>query len=114
MSGVNNRDQTQARRIRTLKRKIDASLMELTEVEVVINARCHQRPIEGGELEKKRLLLTSFIVEMDAKLARLQAQSPGAQTRAPADLIKDGQYVRSAEEKHSFERRKTDPHSYRD
>lgn len=96
MSGMSNRDLTQARRIRALKRKIDASLMELTEVEVVINARCHQRPIESGELEKKRLLLTNFIVEMDAKLAQLRAQSPGAQTCAPADPIKDGQYVRGA------------------
>ncbi len=77
MSGVTNNDMTVSRRIGVLKRMIDTSLMELTEVEVVINASCHPRSVEGSELERKRLLLTNFIVEMDAKLKQLQAQSFG-------------------------------------
>lgn len=72
MSRSSNRDATVARRIVALKRVMDTSLMELTEVEVLINARC-RRPREGGELERTRLALTNVIVEMDVELKRLQS-----------------------------------------
>ena len=78
MSGVSDNDTTMARKISALKRAIDKSLMELTEVEVAINARRYPRPVENGELERKRLLLTNLIVGMDAELKQFQAQSPGA------------------------------------
>jgi hypothetical protein len=77
MSGVGDSDTTMARRIRALKRGIEKSLMELTDVEVAINGRRYSEPVEGGGLERKRLRLTNLIVEMDAKLKRLQAQFPG-------------------------------------
>jgi len=77
MSGMSDNDKTAARRIKVLKRRINKSLMKLTEVEVVINARLHPRPVEGGGLERKRLLLTNLIAGMDAKLKQLQTQCPG-------------------------------------
>lgn len=74
MSAVSDNDT--ARRISVLKHGIDKSLMELTEVEVAINARRYPGPIEGGRLERRRLLLTNLIVGMDAELKQLQAQPP--------------------------------------
>lgn len=72
MSRTSNRDAAVARRIGALKRVMDTSLMELTEVEVLINAQCRKQR-EGGELEKTRLFLTNVIVEMDVELKRLQS-----------------------------------------
>lgn len=80
MSRNRNRDATVARRIVALKRVMDTSLMELTEVEVLINAQC-RRPREGGELEKTRLALTNVIVEMDVELKRLQSSVNRAEQR---------------------------------
>lgn len=79
MSGMSNNDTTVARRISVLKRRIDTSLMELTEVEVLINAKCLPRQGEGGELERTRLVLTNSIVEMDAELKQLQCNLQVAQ-----------------------------------
>ena len=76
MSGMSNADTTVARKISVLKRGIDKSLMELTEVEVAINARPHTSLIEGGGLKRKRLLLMNLIARMDAKLKQLQARAP--------------------------------------
>ena len=60
-----------ARSIGTLKRVLDSLLMELTEVEVLINARC-RRQVDGGELKRTRAVLTSAIVTMDGELEQLQ------------------------------------------
>ena len=76
MSGISNADTTVARKISVLKRGIDKSLMELTEVEVAINARPNSSLIEGGGLKRKRLLLMNLIARMDAKLKQLQARAP--------------------------------------
>jgi hypothetical protein len=75
MSGVRDNETLVARRIRALKRGIDKSLMELTEVEVAINARFRFTPAGGSGLERKRLLLMNLIAAMDARLGQLQAQS---------------------------------------
>jgi hypothetical protein len=77
MSGVRDSDTLVARRIRALKRGIDKSLMELTEVEVAINARFRFTPAGDGGLERKRLLLMNLITAMDARLGQLQAQPGG-------------------------------------
>jgi hypothetical protein len=58
VSCISNADTTVARKISVLKRGIDKSLMELTEVEVAINARPNSSLIEGGGLKRKRLLLS--------------------------------------------------------
>ena len=76
MSCISNADTTVARKISVLKRGIDKSLMELTEVEVAINARPNTSLIEGGGLKRKRLLLMNLIARMDAKLKQLQARAP--------------------------------------
>lgn len=60
-----------ARRIDALKRVIDTSLMELTEVEVLINAQ-GRRQVEGGELERTRMVLMDEILRMEAELKQLQ------------------------------------------
>jgi hypothetical protein len=78
MSDASDNDTMVAQRIGVLERGIDKSLMELTEVEVAINARPHPRPVEPGGLERRRVLLTDLITRMDAKLKQLRAHSPGA------------------------------------
>lgn len=74
MSGVSESDMPMAQRISVLRCQIDKSLMELTEVEIIIDTKPHPRS-ESGRLHRERLLLTSLIVEMDGKLKRLQARS---------------------------------------
>lgn len=76
MSGTDNANMTVAQKISVLKRGIDKSLMELTEVEVAINARSHSSPVENGGLKRKRLRLMNLIARLDAKLEQLQARSP--------------------------------------
>ena len=71
MSRTRNDEATVARRISALKRVIDNSLMELTEVEVLINAQ-GRRQVEGGELERTRMVLTDGILRMEAELKQLQ------------------------------------------
>lgn len=74
MSGVSDSDMPMAQRISVLRCQIDKSLMELTEVEVIINAKPHPNS-ESGRLHRERLLLTNLITEMDGELKQLQAQS---------------------------------------
>lgn len=83
MNRTSNDEAAVVRRIGALKHTIDTSLMELTEVEVLINAHC-RKDVDCGELERTRLMLTNAIVEMDAELKRLQS---GA---ARAEREKDG------------------------
>jgi hypothetical protein len=82
MSRTRNNESTVARRIGALKRVIDTSLMELTEVEVLINARGRWQ-VEGGELERTRMVLTDGILKMEAELKQLQ-RSVGRVGRALA------------------------------
>jgi hypothetical protein len=72
MSGANDNDMTLARRISVLERGIETSLRELAEVEVAINARDYPRPVEGGGLERRRLMLLGLIEDMRAKLKELR------------------------------------------
>ena len=58
MSDQSEKGITAAQRIRGLKRRIDRSLMELTDLEVVLNTRPHTAPLDNARLEKKKLLLT--------------------------------------------------------
>lgn len=74
---MSNRDKTIAGRIRALERNIDASLMELTEVEVVINAKCNPGPSGCDEFQTRRLTLTKAIVRMDAELKQLRTSWAG-------------------------------------
>ena len=71
MRSPNNRTITESR-IGILKRRIDASLMELTEVELRINARVPPKRAGDDELASARLLLTASIVAMDAELNQLR------------------------------------------
>ena len=72
MSGANDNDMTLARRISVLERGIETSLRELAEVEAAINARDYPRPLEGGGLERRRLMLLGLLEEMRAKLKELR------------------------------------------
>jgi len=78
MGGARDDEMMVARRIGVLERGIDRSLMELTEVEVAINAKPYPRPVGTAGLERKRVLLTNLIAKMDARLKQLRAQFPGA------------------------------------
>jgi hypothetical protein len=77
MSAANDNDMTLARRISVLERGIETSLKELTEVEAAINARDYPRPVEGGGLERRRLILLRLLDEMRAKLKELKAEAEG-------------------------------------
>ena len=71
MSGPNNHTILD-RRISILMRRIETSLMELTEVEVRINARVPPKQVGVDELVDARLALTSSIFAMDAELKQLR------------------------------------------
>ena len=77
MSEANDNDMTLARRFSVLKRGIETSLKELAIVEAAIEARSYPRPVEGGGLERRRLLLLNLIAEMDAKLQELREECDG-------------------------------------
>ena len=112
---MSNNDGAAARRVSVLKRMIDTSLMELTEVEVLINARCGSGQIGDGELERTRLVLMNSIVEMDAKLKLLQCSRQVTKTDDGAlDASNDGRCVTTMRERRDLKRRKVDPHSFRD
>ncbi len=71
MSGANDNDMTVARRIIVLRRGIETSTQELAEVNAAIAARSYPRPVEGGGLERRRLMLLDLIARMKAKLEEL-------------------------------------------
>ncbi len=109
------KEATVARRVGVLKRMIDTSLMELTEVEVLINARCRSGQSEGGELERMRLVLVNSIVAMDAKLKQLQCSLQVTQTDDSAlDASNDGRRGAVMQERLDLKRRKVDPHLFLD
>ena len=71
MSGPNNHSIAD-RRIGILKRRIETTLMELTEVEVLINARVPSNQVGDDELVDARQVLTTLIIAMDAELKQLR------------------------------------------
>jgi hypothetical protein len=68
-------DSYRTRRITVIKSLLDTWLMELTEIEVALNAKRYPGAVESGGLERRRLLLTSRILGMDAELKQLQQRS---------------------------------------
>jgi len=75
VSEANDNDMTLARRISVLERGIETSSKELAIVEDAIKARSYPRPVEGGGLERRRLMLLNLIAEMEAKLQELRKKS---------------------------------------
>ena len=69
---ANDNDMTLARRISVLARGIETSSKELAIVEDAIKARSYPRLVDGGGLERRRLMLLNLIAEMDAKLQELR------------------------------------------
>lgn len=115
MNSMGDNNTITARRIGALKRMIDASLMELTEVEVLINARCRLKQAEGGELERTRLGLTNAIVEMDAELKQLQSNRSVVQPYDGAlDPSDDGRCVKAMLKKNNPKGRKASSNLYRE
>jgi hypothetical protein len=72
VSEANDNVMTLARRISVLKRGIETSSSDLAIVEAAVKERSYPRPVEGGGLERRRLLLLNLIAEMDAKLQELR------------------------------------------
>lgn len=75
MDGAGCNDKSTTALICALEHELNRSLMQLTDVEIALNAKPFPRPLQDGLLEQKRALLTRFITEMDAALKRLQAQA---------------------------------------
>jgi hypothetical protein len=63
---------TLARKIHVLEHGLEKSLKELAEVEAALAVRKYPRPIEGGGLERRRMLLVKLIEEIDTKLKELK------------------------------------------
>lgn len=83
MNEANDNDIAPARRISVLERGIETSSKELVIVEDAIRARSYPRPVDGGGLERRRLMLLKLIAEMAAKLQELREESQ-RQTAPPA------------------------------